>query len=112
MLAGVAVKPGTPISAVEHLLESVDLVLVMTVEPGFGGQAFMPEPLEKVRELRARFPRLNIEVDGGVAPETIQQCAEAGANAIVAGSAIFKSDDPGHVIRVLRKAVDDNRNKK
>ncbi len=105
MLPGVALRPGTDLSAVEHVLDSVDLVLIMTVEPGFGGQAFMEAPLAKVRDLRRRFPNLNIEVDGGVAPDTIEQCAEAGANAIVAGSAIFKSQDPGHVISVLRKSV-------
>lgn len=106
MQAGIALKPATPLSAIEHVLDMVDLVLVMTVEPGFGGQSFMPEPLNKVRELRKLRPGLKIEVDGGVAPDTIEACAEAGANCIVAGSAIFKSSDPGGIIRLLRTAVD------
>ena len=85
------------------------MVLIMTVEPGFGGQKFMPEMMPKVEELRRRYPNLNIEVDGGLAEGTINQAAEAGANVIVAGSAVFGAKDPAHVIRVLREAVDKRR---
>lgn len=85
------------------------MVLIMTVEPGFGGQKFMPEMMPKVEELRRRYPNLNIEVDGGLAEGTIDQAAEAGANVIVAGSAVFGAKDPAHVISVLREAVDKRR---
>ena len=81
------------------------MVLVMTVHPGFGGQPFMASELPKVRALRDRYPDLNIEVDGGIGPSTIDQAADAGANVIVAGSAIFGASDPAAVIRTLRDAV-------
>lgn len=82
------------------------MVLVMTVEPGFGGQKFMASCLPKVEELRKRYPNLNIEVDGGLGPGTIDQAADAGANVIVAGSAVFGAKDPAEVIALLRDAVD------
>lgn len=85
------------------------MVLVMTVEPGFGGQKFMADQLPKVTELRTRYPNLNIEVDGGLGPGTIDDAAEAGANVIVAGSAVFGAKDPGEVIRALRGAVEARR---
>ncbi len=78
----------------------------MTVEPGFGGQKFMASELPKVQELRRRYPNLNIEVDGGLGPATIDQAADAGANVIVAGSAVFGAKDPGAVIALLRETVD------
>lgn len=81
------------------------MVLVMTVEPGFGGQKFMASELPKVQELRKRYPDLNIEVDGGLGPGTIDQAADAGANVIVAGSAVFGAQDPAGVIALLREAV-------
>jgi ribulose-phosphate 3-epimerase len=90
---------------VEHLLDHVDMVLIMTVEPGFGGQAFMPEVLPKVARLRSLRPALDIQVDGGLTPGTIKEAADAGANVIVAGSAIFKAKDPGGVITLLREEV-------
>lgn len=77
----------------------------MTVEPGFGGQKFMASELPKVEELRKRYPELNIEVDGGLGPGTIDQAAEAGANVIVAGSAVFGAKDPADVISLLRTSV-------
>lgn len=82
------------------------MALVMTVEPGFGGQKFMASELPKVQALRARYPDLNIEVDGGLGPATIGQAADAGANVIVAGSAVFGAQDPSEVIALLRDTVD------
>ena len=93
---GITIKPATPVTAVEPYLDAVDMVLVMTVEPGFGGQALIPECLEKVRELRetarVRKPELAIEVDGGIKPSNLKDALEAGANVIVAGSAVFGGD--------------------
>ncbi|URD79235.1 ribulose-phosphate 3-epimerase [Musa troglodytarum] len=83
----------------------VEMVLVMTVEPGFGGQKFMPETMDKVRALRKKYPSLDIEVDGGLGPSTIDVAASAGANCIVAGSSVFGSKEPANVISILRKSV-------
>jgi ribulose-phosphate 3-epimerase len=90
--AGVSLNPATPINAVEHVLDLIDLVLVMSVNPGFGGQAFIPASLGKISDLRAMTAGrpIDIEVDGGVAPEIAGRLAAAGANAFVAGSAVFK----------------------
>ena len=85
------------------------MALVMTVEPGFGGQKFMADMMPKVTALRQRYPELNIEVDGGLGTGTIDTAAEAGANVIVAGSAVFGAKDPGDVIRVLREGVEKRR---
>lgn len=82
------------------------MVLIMTVEPGFGGQKFMASELPKVQAVRERYPDLNIEVDGGLGPGTIDQAADAGANVIVAGSAVFGAKDPAGVITLLRESVD------
>ncbi|KAI3972360.1 hypothetical protein MKX01_017918 [Papaver californicum] len=108
MRAGVALKPGTPIEEVYPLVEAknpVDMVLVMTVEPGFGGQKFIPEMMDKVRALRKKYPSLDIEVDGGLGPSTIDAAATAGANCIVAGSSVFGAPEPAQVISLLRKSV-------
>lgn len=105
MQVGISIKPNTPVSSILPYLDLVDLVLVMTVEPGFGGQRFMTSMMPKVAELRALRPQLNIQVDGGLAVDTIDQAAEAGANMIVAGSAVFKAD-PKAVIDQLRHAVE------
>lgn len=110
MRPGVALKPQTVIEEVFPLVESenpVELVLVMTVEPGFGGQKFMPEMMDKVRQLRRKFPSLDIEVDGGLGPSTIDIAAAAGANCIVAGSSVFGAADPAQVISELRKSVEE-----
>lgn len=85
------------------------MVLVMTVEPGFGGQKFMSSAMPKVQEIRRRYPDLNIEVDGGLSDGTVDQAADAGANVIVAGSAVFGAQDPRDVIKKLREAVDSRR---
>lgn len=112
MKAGVAIKPKTSVDVLWDLLAGEDqaavpdMVLVMTVEPGFGGQGFMADMMPKVRALRERYPDLNIEVDGGLSEDTIDQAAEAGANVIVAGSAVFGAADPPAVVRSLRAAVE------
>jgi ribulose-phosphate 3-epimerase len=106
MKVGMVVKPGTPVEDLFPYAEKLDLVLIMTVEPGFSGQAFMPDMMSKVRALRSKFPSLNIQVDGGVSPGTVDAAAEAGANVIVAASAIFGSDDRQGVIDRLRSSVE------
>ena len=105
-VVGVAVNPATPIERVEALLGEVDLVLVMSVVPGFGGQSFMDEVLAKVRWLRSRSVPGRIEMDGGIAPPTAPRCAEAGNDVFVAGSAIYVSTDRAERIRELRAAVE------
>ena len=91
--AGLAINPGTPVEAALALVDEVDLVLVMTVNPGYGGQAFLPFTLEKVRRLRAARPDLTIQVDGGIAPETIREARDAGADLFVVGSYLAKAPD-------------------
>ncbi|HID30927.1 MAG TPA: ribulose-phosphate 3-epimerase, partial [Desulfobacterales bacterium] len=109
--AGVVVNPATPLSAIEWVLEDVDLVLVMSVNPGFGGQKFIPQALQKIRHLkamiRAKNPSALIEVDGGINQETIQSVAEAGADVFVAGSAIFGSSDYGKTISTFRSLIEE-----
>ncbi len=100
--AGIAINPETPISAIGDVLEDVDLVLVMSVHPGFGGQEFLHDILEKVQELRKRLPSLMIQMDGGITAETAVCCREAGANNLVAGSAIFGAKDREKAIASLR----------
>jgi ribulose-phosphate 3-epimerase len=104
--AGVSLNPSTPESAIEYFLEKVDLILVMSVNPGFGGQAFIPAVIEKVRRISLMISGrgLDLEVDGGVTPETAPQLAAAGANVLVAGSAIFKAGAYAENIRALREA--------
>ena len=107
--AGVAVKPATPVEGLFDLLEDFDQVLVMSVEPGFGGQSFMPETLPKLRRLadeaRRRGSEVWLQVDGGIAPGTIELAAEAGADTFVAGSAVFGAGDPDAAIVALRHAA-------
>ncbi|KAG2299221.1 hypothetical protein Bca52824_035693 [Brassica carinata] len=99
MRPGVALKPGTPV-------EQVYPLLVMTVEPGFGGQMFMLSMMDKVRALRQKYPTLDIEVDGGLGPSTIDTAAAADANCIVAGSSVFGAPEPGDIISLLRASVE------
>ena len=103
---GVTLKPGTPAEALEPFLPFVDMVLVMTVEPGFGGQSFMFDQLDKIRRVRAMLdevnPRCDLEVDGGINAETATLAIEAGANILVAGSAVFGKSDRAAAIAALR----------
>jgi ribulose-phosphate 3-epimerase len=105
-LAGLAIKPGTPLEPYLDVLTGYDTLLVMTVEPGFGGQEFRAEVLPKVRAARRRVEaghlRLHVEVDGGINAETIEAAAEAGADVFVAGSAVFSADDPARAVAELR----------
>ena len=92
--AGVVLNPGTPVSALDNLMDLVDLILVMSVNPGFGGQSFIPSQLQKIAAIRSMIEAsgraIHLEVDGGVNPQTARQCVEAGADVLVAGSATFK----------------------
>lgn len=106
MKVGLALKPGTAVEEVIKYIDKADLILIMTVEPGFGGQTFMQDQIPKVKWLRDNYPNLNIEVDGGVGPNNIDICAQAGANWIVAGTAIIKSDNQKAVINNLRNSVE------
>ncbi|MFC4775485.1 ribulose-phosphate 3-epimerase [Paenibacillus sp. GCM10023252] len=105
--AGVAINPGTPVSALEAVLDDVDLVLIMTVNPGFGGQSFIPSSLGKLRQLRAMLDErgrkdTHIQVDGGINQSTVALVREAGANVLVAGNAIFGENDRAAAIAALR----------
>jgi ribulose-phosphate 3-epimerase len=107
--AGIAISPGTPVNVLESLIDDVDLVLVMSVNPGYSGQAFIPRAFDKVRQV-ARLSaehgvRPLIEVDGGVGVGNIGKLADCGANMFVAGSAVFAADDPGRAIAELRHAA-------
>ncbi len=108
--AGVALNPATPASAIEHVLDRVDLVLVMTVNPGFGGQAFIPAMLEKIRRVKALTAGrdIDIEVDGGIAPDTAAAVVSAGANVLVAGAALFRGGPESYArnVAALRQAAE------
>ena len=107
--AGLVVKPGTPISSLVPYLDDVDLVLVMTVEPGFTGQKFIPECLEKIAELRAKAgPALDIEVDGGINEQTAALTARAGANVSIAGAAVYRTPDMRASIEGIRRSMAEN----
>ena len=107
-LASLSIKPATQADVVYPLMDELDMVLVMTVEPGFGGQKMIPETLAKVRAIRdfatSRGIDLNIQVDGGITTDNISLVKEAGANVIVAGSAVFKAQDPASVISAIKNA--------
>jgi len=105
--AGISLNPATPEAIVEYVLDKVDLILVMSVNPGFGGQSFIPSQVEKIRRIRKMIGDrpIELEVDGGVNSETIRDVVEAGADVLVAGSAVFKGDDYAATIGVLRDAV-------
>ena len=104
--ASMALKPATPIEPYEDLLPELDMLLIMTVEPGFGGQSFLDLCLPKIRQARALIDKHGLEtwlqVDGGISLETIERCVEAGADVFVAGSAVFSADDPDAMVGALR----------
>ena len=108
--ASMALKPATPIDPYEDLLAELDMVLIMTVEPGFGGQKFLDLCLPKIRRARELLDKHGVEawlqVDGGISLETIERCAEAGADTFVAGSAVYSADDPDAMVRALRTAAE------
>lgn len=108
----VSLNPATPLSAIDYVLEDVDMVLLMSVNPGFGGQSFIPSTLRKIRELRQMADErglrdLWIEVDGGIGPKNVAEVAAAGANVFVAGSAVFGAEDYGQVISALKENARD-----
>jgi ribulose-phosphate 3-epimerase len=107
MLAGLALNPASPLALVEDVVSDLDLLLIMTVNPGFGGQSYLPASTDKIRRaralLQARRASVMLEVDGGIGPDTIATAHAAGADTFVAGNAIFSSADPGREVRELRR---------
>ncbi|WP_026574841.1 ribulose-phosphate 3-epimerase [Bacillus sp. UNC438CL73TsuS30] len=104
--AGVVLNPATPVETIQHIIADVDMVLLMSVNPGFGGQKFIPEVLPKIKKVKElaeqKGQELEIEIDGGVNPETAKLCIEAGANVLVAGSAVYNEDDYARAISRIR----------
>ncbi|TWT56148.1 ribulose-phosphate 3-epimerase [Allorhodopirellula solitaria] len=109
---GLAINPDTPMSQLDGALDGVDMVLVMSVQAGFGGQSFNPVALDRIRDLRARFPDLLLEIDGGINASTIGPARQAGCDLFVVGSAIFSSDDYGVAIAGLNDAMASNQGAK
>lgn len=105
--AALAIKPATPIDEVVKYLDKISMVLVMTVEPGFGGQSFMESTMPKIEAIRNINLDIDIEVDGGINADTVKIAAKAGANVFVAGSAVFKSENPAETIALLKKNAQD-----
>jgi ribulose-phosphate 3-epimerase len=107
MLAGLALNPASPIALIEEVLEDLDLVLVMSVNPGFGGQGYLPQATDKIRRVRALLDRHGsravLEVDGGITADTIAEAWNAGADTFVAGTAVFGTDDPAGAVRELQR---------
>ena len=106
MKVGLTVSPDTPVDAILKYADQIDLALVMTVYPGKGGQSFIESMMSKVKTLRAAYPNLDIEVDGGVKPNTIDMAAEAGANLIVSGSGVYKAEDMAEAITTMQRSVE------
>ncbi len=103
---GITMKPGTPASSIADVIGDVDMVLVMTVEPGYGGQAFMDDMLDKVREIRSQLrPDQRLQVDGGIGAKTIKRCWDAGADVFVAGNSVFRADDIARAIGDIRGEI-------
>jgi ribulose-phosphate 3-epimerase len=110
---GLAIKPATKFADIEKWIEEIDMLLIMTVEPGFGGQSFMHEQMPKVAQARTFIEKLlknkpTLQIDGGVSLETIAEAANAGANCFVAGSAVYKSDNPAAMVSSLRSLAQKN----
>jgi len=103
---GLTISPDTPVEDLLKYADQIDLALIMTVYPGKGGQSFMDDMMSKVRTLREQYPDLDIEVDGGVKPATVDAAAEAGANLIVSGSGVYKAKDMAESISVMRRSVE------
>jgi ribulose-phosphate 3-epimerase len=105
--AGVSINPGTPVSALEPVIDDVDLILVMSVNPGFGGQQYIPSQTDKIRAVKALIGKrpIELEVDGGVKPDNVKMIADAGADTVVAGSAVFSGTDYVKTIQALRTAA-------
>lgn len=105
--AGVTMNPATPVSSIEHVIDMIDLILVMSVNPGFGGQAFIPAALDKLREVRTLVGArpIDIEIDGGITPENTARVVQAGANVLVAGSAVFRGGNYKGNIAAIRNAA-------
>ena len=107
--ASVSLNPSTPLNVLDYVLEDLDMVLLMTVNPGFGGQEFIPAMMDKIKELRRRIDSMglnvDIQVDGGISLDNIKEVAEAGANVFVAGSAVFNAPDPKKMIEDMKKEV-------
>ena len=102
MKAGIALNPSTPENSIEPFIDLADLILVMSVEPGYGGQDFHEDAVERVRHYKEAYPDKIIEVDGGIAPSNSERLADAGADILVAGSAIFKADDPIEIVKIMK----------
>jgi ribulose-phosphate 3-epimerase len=110
---GLAIKPATQFADVERWIEEIDMLLIMTVEPGFGGQSFMHDQMPKVTQARTFIEKIlqnkpTLQIDGGVSLETIAEAAKAGANCFVAGSAVYKSDKPAEMVSNLRELARNN----
>jgi ribulose-phosphate 3-epimerase len=107
MLAGLALNPASPLTLVEEVLDDIDLVLIMSVNPGYGGQSYLPQATDKIRRTRAMLDRHGsrsfLEVDGGIAPETIAEAWSAGGDTFVAGTAVFGEDDPAKAVQELQR---------
>lgn len=105
--AGVSLNPATPIESIKHIIDDIDMVLIMTVNPGFGGQSFIESMIPKIEELKkfidSRGLKIDIQVDGGIKPDNVDKVVKAGANIIVAGSAIFNSDDIETTVNLFRE---------
>ena len=99
---GLVLKPATPVEMLWPWLDKIEMVLVMTVEPGFGGQKFMEPMLKKVRRIKERAPHILVEVDGGINPQTISACAQAGVDICVAGTGVFRASDPAQALKNLQ----------
>jgi ribulose-phosphate 3-epimerase len=112
MQVGMSVSPDTPVEGLLKYADQLDLALIMSVYPGKGGQSFIADMMSKVRILREKYPAMDIEVDGGVKPETVQAAAEAGANMIVSGSGVYKADDMARNISIMQRSVEKHGNGK